>query len=857
MSRHDPKYPLRLLRLFCKQEYLEEIEGDLLERYEKRAHQKRNTILWTWIEVLKLIRPGLLKTFFTYQTQRTPNMIKHNIKVSLRSFKRHKGSFLINYFGLVGGLVTVLLIYLWVNHELSVDRFHANEGQLYRLVSDNGGSKTLLNTNPYFASELEENIPEIAYVVNSAWGPLFSYLEVEDQIFATTGKFGTDRFFELFSYPLLMGDPSTVLNEPNGIVLSASMAVKLFGHTDVIGHRLDWRWYSMEEPAVVTGIFKDLPKNSSEQFEYVLSFDIYEKRMGEQLRRTQNGRTFLKLAEGASPQVVNEKIHDYTRATYPDFEGRPAFVIDFASYYLESQYENGKPAGGRIEMVRLFIIIGVLVLVIACINFMNLSTARAALRMKEIGIRKTMGALRKSLVVQFLTESCLISLLAGFTATGLLVLILPFFEQLFDQQIYLSFDPLVIAGFVGVIVFTGLISGSYPALYLSGFNPLKVLKGSFAPGSKDHWLRKGLVVFQFGISLVLIVAVLVIYKQMEYVQTKSLGYDNEYIINFRTTGMSGSNQKTFLEEVRRIPGVTAAAGISHALFGAQRSGANMTWEGKDPEQEVWFEYGNVGYSMLELLQIDLDEGRYFSKDFGDEASKVVINKATKELMGVKNAVGKKFIVNETEYEIIGVTQDFHFQSLHERIKPTFFLLNPNNWYLKLAIKIRSDQVMKTLANIDKLYDNLNPGFPFKYSFHDQDQTGMYATEEKMTLLTKYAAGLAILISSLGLFGLVSFVTERKAKEMGVRKVLGASSFSIVKGISKEFMLPIAVASIIGVAASSLLLGKWLDEFAYRIDLSWSFFGSAILLMILIVVLTSIQRIVKAVTANPIHVLKDE
>ncbi|MEM7549516.1 MAG: ABC transporter permease [Bacteroidota bacterium] len=856
MKENQIKWPLRFLRLFCKPEYLEEIEGDLLERYDKISVQKQRSVVRIWLEVFKLIRPKILRSVLNSQNQSTPNMIKHNIKVSFRSFRRYKSSFFINYIGLVGGLTTALLIYLWVNHESSVDRFHEKNGQIFRLVSEHGGNETLLNTNASFAQELKEYIPEIEYVVNSAWGTLVSNLEFDGEVFSTQGEFGSDRFFELFSYPLLLGTPSTALREPNSIVLSESMALRLFGSTDVIGKPIQWRWYSMEEAVVITGIFKDIQKNSSEQFDYVLNYAVYEKLMGEHQRRGRNMRTYIKLAEGANAQAVNTKIYNHTRTAYPEFKGDPFFIIDFADYYLNNKYENGKPVGGRIEMVRLFIIIGVLVLIIACINFMNLSTARASLRLKEIGVRKTMGALRKSITSQYLIESCLISILAGLTAIGALFIILPLFEKFLDQPVHVNFELPVVLTFFGIIIFTGLISGSYPALYLSGFSPLKVMKESFIPSSKDHWLRKGMIVFQFGVSLVLIVAVIVIYQQMRYVQTKNLGYENEYIINFRTTGMSGSKQKAFLAEARNIPGVVNAAGISHALFGAQHSGANMTWRGKDPEQEVWFEYGEVGYGMLELLKLKPIEGRFFSRAFNEETDKIVINAATRELMEIENVIGEKFTVNETAYEIIGVTENFHFQSLHEPIKPTFFLLNRNNWYLKLALKIEPDHISETLSELDEVYSEFNPGFPFVYSFHDQDQAGIYKREVKINMLTKYAAGLAILISSMGLFGLVSFMTQRKSRELSIRKVLGASSKAIITAVSKDFVFPIVVASIAGVTIAAILLEKWLNEFAYRIDLEWWFFGGAILLMILIAILTSTSIIMKAVTANPVHVLKE-
>lgn len=782
-------------------------------------------------------------------------MIKHNIKVSFRSFKRHKSSFLINYAGLVGGLVTVLFIFVWVSHELSVDRFHQNEEHLYRMISGAGG-KYLLNTSPRFANELEASIPEIEYVVNSAWGQLDSNLQFEDKVFSTTGEFASEKFFELFSYPLLRGDQKSIFDAPNAILLSESMALRMFKTTDVLGRKLTWRWYSVEEDAVITGIYADPPSNSSAQFDYVLSFKVYEKRFARQLERGRNGRTYIKLTEGVSPEIVNQKIAEYTRITYPDYTGEPFIVTKYSDFYLNSIYEGDQPIGGRIEMVRLFIMIGLLILVIACVNFMNLSTARAALRTKEIGVRKTMGALRKSLVAQYLTESCLLSLVAGLTAIGLLFLLFPLFQNLLEDPIPLNFDINLILCFLGIILLTGLISGSYPALYLSNFQPLTVLKGAFALSRGDHWLRKGLVIFQFGSSLVLIVAVLVIYQQMKYVQNKSLGYNKEHIISFETTGMTGEKQQAFLTEVRRLNGVEKASGISHALFGATKAGANITWDGKNPEQEVWFEWGFAGYDMLELLEVELKKGRFFSKSFGDEQSKVVINETTQKLMGMQDPIGVKFRVGENNYEIIGVTEDFHFHSLHEEIKPTFFVLS-SNWTMKLAIRIDPNRPQETISEIQELYDRFNPGFPLEYSFHEQDKREQYAIEERITLLSKYAAGLAILISSLGLFGLVSFVAERKAKELGIRKVLGASSKALLGSLSKEFIRPISIASVLGVVTSAFLLNGWLSDFAYSIKLSWLFFVIGVALMLIIALGTTISQILKAILANPINSLRDE
>lgn len=782
-------------------------------------------------------------------------MVKHNIKVSLRSFKRYKSSFLINFLGLVGGLLTVLFIFVWVSHELSVDKFHHNEDRIYRMISGAGG-KYLLNTSPRYAKELEAAIPEIEYVVNSAWGQLDSNLQFEDKVFSTIGEFGSEKFFELFNYPLLRGDKETIFDSPNAILLSERMAMRMFNTTDVLGRKLTWRWYSVEEDAVVTGVYQDPPSNSSAQFDYVLSFKLYEKRFARQLETGRNGRTYIKLREGASAKEVNKKIAEYTRLAYPEYTGKPYIVIKYSDYYLNSIYDGDQPVGGRIEMVRLFSGIGLLILVIACVNFMNLSTARAALRTKEIGVRKAMGALRKSLMMQYLTESCLLSFMAGLTATGLLFLLFPLFQNLLEEPIQLDFNLHLIGSVVGIILLTGILSGSYPALYLSGFQPLRVLKGTFTPTKGYNWLRKGLVVFQFGSSLILIVAVLVLYQQMKYIQNKSLGYNQEHIINFETTGMNGEKQQAFLTEVRRLNGVEKASGISHALFGATKAGANITWDGKSPEQEVWFEWGYVGYDMLELLEIELEKGRFFSKLFGDEQSKVVITKTTQKLMGIEDPIGLKFTVGETTYDIIGVAEDFHFQSLHEQIKPTFFLLN-SSWTMKLAIRIDPNRLQGTISEIRALYDTFNPGFPFEYSFHRQDKRDQYAIEDRVSLLSKYAAGLAILISSLGLFGLVSFVAERKAKELGIRKTLGASAKALFGSLSKEFVSPIVIASVLGIITSVFLLNEWLSNFAFHIELSWIFFASGVVLMVLIALATSLSQILKAIFANPIASLRDE
>ncbi|MEM9897673.1 MAG: ABC transporter permease, partial [Bacteroidota bacterium] len=583
------------------------IEGDLLERFEKNPSKWRFTL-----EVLKLLRPSLIKPIKDNKLNNY-GMLKHNIKIAVRNFKRYKASFFVNLSGLVAGLVAALFIYLWVAHELRVDKFHENDDHIYRLVSDNGGNATLLNTSSRFANQLMEEIPEIESVVNSSWAQLRSSLILDEKVYSSTGEFMTEAFFDVFTYPLINGRPQNVLEKPNAIVLSKSMALKIFNSTDVVGKELEWRWFQNAENVEVTGVYEDPSNTSSAQFDYVLSFQIFENIYRERIERgSRSSRSFVQLSEGADVHFVNQKIADYTKITFPEYTGRPYFLIGYSDYYLNGLYENGRSAGGRIELVRLFIIIGMLILVIACANFMNLSTARAALRTKEIGVRKVMGAQRKSLIHQYLTESCLLSLFAGLFAAALVFLLFPSFKQLTGQALEIKVEIQLIVAFLGIIFLTGFFSGSYPALYLSSFKPLNVLKGQLTASAKDQWFRKGLVVFQFGVSLILIISVIVVYKQMDFIQSKSLGYNKEHILNFDTNNMDREKQQAFLSEVRKLKGVNKASGIIFTLFGGQISSGNVSWQGKDPEQSVWFEWGYIDYDMLELLEVNPVQGRFFS-----------------------------------------------------------------------------------------------------------------------------------------------------------------------------------------------------------------------------------------------------
>ncbi|NRB51698.1 MAG: ABC transporter permease [Saprospiraceae bacterium] len=781
-------------------------------------------------------------------------MLRHNILLAFRHFKRFKGSFFINQLGLTVGLCATFLVALWVYDEWRMDKFHDLDQQLYRFVSDSHSKETLLNTSSLVTNQLAEEIPEIEAMVNSSWGALHSSLSTETENLAVIGEFASTPFFQLFSYPLLQGKADQVLEKPASIVLSEEMALKLFGSIEVVGKILRWQWYSMQKEVSVTGVFK-IPARSSMQFDYVLSFDVFEERFRERIQRGQhNTRTYVKLQEHTDVQAVNSKINAFIRERYPASTWTP-FLVPYSSFYLQNVYKNQKAAGGRIVYVKLFSIVALLILVIACINFMNLSTARASRRMKEMGIKKAVGASRSALIYQHLIESILQSFLAGLLAVGLVLLILPYFGQTMGKQLTIPHGLGLWLIFTGGLLLTGLIAGSYPALYLSAFKPKEILQGPLKAAFGEVWLRKGLVIFQFGISMILIMGVWIVHQQILFMQQKNLGYEKEQILTLRTTGFTVEKQNEFMSRLAGLPGVVEASSISHALVGGQASTADVQWEGKDPESQVWFEHGRLNYGMMEMLGIQLQDGRFFSEERGNETNKVIINEKARQQMELENAVGKMIQIGEDRLEIIGITQDFHFESLHELVKPTFFRWSDGR-ALKIAAKIDVKNEQQTLTRIEDLYQSFQTGYPFQFTFLSEDYQQKYVAEQKVAILSRFAAALAILISCLGLLGLSSFMAEKRTKEIGIRKVLGASSQQIVYLLTKDFSQLVFFAILLAAPIAYFSADYWLSSFAYRIDVNlWYILGAGLFLLSIAWLTVSLQTL-KAARVNPVECISE-
>jgi putative ABC transport system permease protein len=566
--------------------------------------------------------------------------------------------------------------------------------------------------------------------------------------------------------------------------------------------------------------------------------------------------TFVTLIEGANQKAVSDKIADFV-LKHNEQSNVTLFLRKYADLYLYGRYENGKEAGGRIEYVQLFSLIAAFILIIACINFMNLSTARASRRMKEVGIKKAVGANKGGLIAQYLSESIVISFLSMLLSLLLVWLFLPQFNEITDKKILLEFDWVSIASLFGVLLFTGVFAGSYPALYLSSFNTIRILKGEMRGSLGELWARKGLVVFQFTLSVILIVSVIAIYQQIEYVQSKNLGYDNDNVIFFGIEGKVKTSTETFLSEIRQIQGVVGASSSSHTFIGQNNNTSGLSWEGKNPEDKILFENVRVNHDLIETMRMELLEGRDFSNQNTADTLKIIFNETAIDIMGLEDPIGQVVkLWDQYDLEIIGVVKDFHFQSLHDKVKPLFIMFDPDNTYA-IMVRIERGREKETLAALDKFYQDYNPGFVFDYAFLDERFERQYAAEQRVATLSQYFAGIAILISCLGLFGLAAFTAERRIKEIGIRKALGASSRGIVFLLSGDFTRLVVLAILIAMPISYYLISIWLERFAFRIELSyWLFVGSAVVALLIAWMAVGSQAI-KAANVNPSKCLRSE
>ena len=792
-------------------------------------------------------------------------MFKNYFKIAWRNLIKDKQFTLLNLIGLSTGLASTLMIWLWVSDELNMDKYNRNDAQLYQVmqnIKQDNGIETTENTAGLLANALATEMPEVeraTTVVPASWFSTKGVIAFGNTRLQTGGQFISKDYFNIFSCDFLQGDKNKISTDKHSIAISDELAMKLFHSTEnAVGKTIDWNLNEFDGSYLITGVYKKNPTNASERFDVLFNFDLFvEKRPGMLHWGNSDPRTYIVLKKGTDIARFNKKIKDFVESKEKN-SGKTLFVRKFSDQYLYGQYKEGVLAGGRIEYVRLFTIIAIFLMVIACINFMNLSTAKAAGRIKEVGIKKVVGAGRGTLVFQYLGESVLMSFLSLIFAIVLIALLLPAFNSITGKGLALHFGWKLILSVIGITVLTGLIAGSYPALYISAFKPAFILKGKLKNSAGELWIRKGLVVFQFALSVVAIVAVLTVYRQINFIQTKNLGYNRDNVIDFSiplaNDSVSVNNASSFVNEIRNITGVVSAGSHSHNLLGDHGGIGGFEWPGKDPSKDMTFANLEIGNGFLQTFGIKIKEGHNFSEN-ANENDEIIFNESAIKAMGLKDPVGKKVRYWGMQPTIVGVASDFNFESLYETVKPCFFRVFPIG--PNIAVRIKAGTEKQTISQIQKVYASFNKGLPFDYRFLDEQYQALYTSENRVAVLSKYFAGLAILISCLGLFGLAAFTAQKRQKEIGIRKVIGASVSNVVVMLSKDFLKLVIVAAIIAFPIVWWVMNNWLNNFAYHIQLGVGLFFIAAFTIIFITLSTISFQAIKAAVANPVKSLRTE
>jgi len=789
-------------------------------------------------------------------------MLKNYLLTAIRNLKKNKAFSLINILGLALGLACSLLIMLWVNDERNMDKFNKNTKQLYsvyeRQFYDNK-IEAFHGSPGVMADEMKRVLPEVVYASGFAWRDSHTFQSGEKIIKEWGNHAGMD-FFKMFSYKLLQGNARTALNTPSCIAISRKMANDFFGNPqNAIGKSIR---YENRKDFQITAVFENLPENVSDKFDYIINWHEFLENNSWAKDWGNNGpRTYLMLRAGTDPIAFEKKIvhflDNYNKNQTAGFRIQLG-IQRFDDLYLHSNFTNGKLDGGRIEYVRLFSIVAIFILLIACINFMNLTTARSVKRSKEIGVRKVVGAFRSSLIRQFIGEAVLLAFLSMIIALLLVLLLLPAFNTLTQKQISFPFSNGVFwLSIIGLTLITGIISGSYPALFLSSFNPVLVLKSTLKLGSGATWFRKGLVVFQFVLSIVLIIGTIIVTKQINYTQTKNLGYDRENLIYIPLEGDLPRQYQVFKEQAMNLPGIKYVSRISQTPTEIQNGTLGVDWDGKDEATKPMFTQAAIGYDFIKTMNITVLNGRDFSKDFVTDSVAYIVNEQAMKKIAYKDPIGKRLTFWGKKGTIVGVIKDFHFNSLRVPINSLVLRLGETDDYGQALVKTQAGKTKDALAGLEKLYRQLNPKFPFTYQFSDEEYQKLYTSEIMVGKLANCFAFLAIFISCLGLLGLAMFTAQQRTKEIGIRKVLGAGIASVFGLLSKEFLLLVLIALVIASPIAWYMMSKWLRDFAYRTEINWWIFVMAGIVAIVIALATISFQAIKAAVANPVKSLRTE
>ena len=805
-------------------------------------------------------------------------MLKSYFTVAWRNITRHKGYAAINVLGLALGITCCIFIFLWISDEKGVDNFHANGKDLYAVyqtVTSDGQSYGNYQTPIRFDSnsvvfllkDINKAVPEVksfalyvpGYIL--PWGHAETF-QVGDKLVKLEGSRAGENFFNMFSFPLLEGSPSTALKDISGIAISRKMAGIFFGSAhEAIGKTMR---FENSINFTVSAVFEDIPANSTFKFDYLISWEAQRKLHID--GSTNDIRSYIQLEAGTDPRTAEANVNQYLRTQLgPQPKGTEvhAGLQPFHEQYLHNVFENGKPATGRIQYVRVFGSVAIFILLIACINFMNLATARSVRRAKEVGLRKVVGSTRIHLIGQFFGESLLFALLAMAVSILLLVLLLPAFNNFTGKQISLPLtQPMFWLGLAGIALATGIVAGSYPALYLSSLQPIRTLKGIFRFTQGAILFRKGLTIFQFVLSIVLLIATIVIVRQTRYIQNTNLGYNRDNLIYIRVEGELAKTEKyrLFKREATGLPGIQLIDRSTETPHSMDFEVYDpVQWEGKMPaENNIGFKPASVGLDFIELMNLKTVQGRPFSRDIStDSTDAFMVNEEAVRQMGMKDPIGKWVSAWQKRGHIIGVLKDYHTGSLHEPIKPLILDIKEGENFGLIMVRTYPGQTPQALASLEKVYKSINPGYAFAYQFVDEEYRKMYLSEQVTSRLSVLFAILAIIISCLGLLGLVMFAAEQRVKEIGIRKVLGSSLNQIIGLFARDFLQLVLIAFLIAGPLGWYVMHSWLRDFAYRINISWWIFVLSGAVALLIALLTVSHQALRAAMANPVKSLRTE
>ncbi len=891
-----PRWATRLLQWYCADHVAEEIQGDLEEEFYFQINKvglKRARLDYIR-NVLGFIRPFAIKRKKSHSSNRfTMSMIKHYFTVAFRNVVRQKSFSAINIIGLALGMTCCLFIFLWVQDEKAVDNFHTNGKKLYVLyqTTTSGGKVNGTYSTPYTLlyqslnfkkreeaaavsiNEIKPTIPEVEKMTSYATGYELPWGHTETfQVGEKKQKFDGSRaskdFFNMLSYKLIAGDANAALQDISSIAISRKMAEFFFNSPqDAIGKSIR---YENRLDFIVNAVFENVTAQSSLTFDFLINWDSQMKRLE---WASPYVLTVLQLDESVNVVQVEDKLNQFvqSRMDKNDPEKITVGLIPYGDRYLYSSFENGKPVEGRMIYVRIFTGVAIFILIIACINFMNLATARSVKRAKEVGVRKVVGSSRFSLVYQFFGESILFSFFALLISVIITQILLTPFNSLTGKEIA---SPVSLPSYwiilISLAVITGIVAGSYPALYLSALRPARILKGTLRFANSAIWFRKGLVVFQFTLSIALVIATIVVSDQTHFVQNTNLGYNRDNRVYITIEGEINPKYALFKERALKMPGIAMvdrSTEMPHAmgfvvdetdgLKNTNTGNDAIQWEGKE-NNSVGFKPASVGYDFAKIMNLKVIEGRDFSKSFAtDSADAFIINEEAVKQMGMKDPIGKWISAWNKKGHIIGILKDYHTNTLREPIRPLIIDVKEYEYFGVVIVKLEPGKTKEGLASLEAVCKEINPNYPFAFKFLDQEYDKLYRNEKVITRLTNIFAMLGIAISCLGLLGLVMFAAEQRTKEIGIRKVLGATVANIVNLLSKEFLSLVLFSFLLAAPLAGYFMYQWLQGFAYKIELSWWIFVMAGVAALLIALITISVQAFQSAVVNPVKSLRSE